>query len=129
MPADSADAFTILERESVLSPMVAERMRRMVGFRNVAVHEHRRLDPAVVRSVVGQGATVLAAAHDLALACALADDAWVLRDGSTAAIGPADAVLTPAGASGLLGVAIAPARGGSGGPLLAPDYRATIRAR
>jgi len=52
VPADSADAFTILERESVLSPMVAERMRRMVGFRNIAVHEYRRLDPAVVRSVV-----------------------------------------------------------------------------
>jgi uncharacterized protein YutE (UPF0331/DUF86 family) len=27
-------------------------MRRMVGFRNVAVHEYRRLDPAVVRTVV-----------------------------------------------------------------------------
>jgi len=52
VPSDSADAFTILERESVLSPMVAERMRRMVGFRNVAVHEYRRLDPAVVRTVV-----------------------------------------------------------------------------
>jgi uncharacterized protein YutE (UPF0331/DUF86 family) len=31
---------------------VAERMRRMVGFRNVAIHEYRRLDPAVVRTVV-----------------------------------------------------------------------------
>jgi predicted nucleotidyltransferase len=31
---------------------VAERMRRMVGFRNVAVHEYRRLDPAVVSTVV-----------------------------------------------------------------------------
>lgn len=52
VPTDSADAFTILERESVLSPTVAERMRRMVGFRNVAVHEYRRLDPAIVRTVV-----------------------------------------------------------------------------
>ncbi|MFM7035251.1 MAG: type VII toxin-antitoxin system HepT family RNase toxin [Planctomycetia bacterium] len=52
VPTDSADAFTILERESVLSPTVAERMRRMVGFRNVAVHEYRSLDPAIVRSVV-----------------------------------------------------------------------------
>ena len=52
VPADSADAFTILERESILSASVAERMRRMVGFRNVAVHEYRRLDPAIVRTVV-----------------------------------------------------------------------------
>ena len=54
VPADSADAFTILERERVLSPAVAERMRRMVGFRNVAVHEYRKLDPTVVRTVVEQ---------------------------------------------------------------------------
>jgi len=52
VPADSADAFTILEKERVLTADVADRMRRMVGFRNVAVHEYRRLDPAVVRTVV-----------------------------------------------------------------------------
>lgn len=53
VPTDSADAFTMLERESILSPTVADRTRRMVGFRNVAVHEYRRLDPAVVRTVAG----------------------------------------------------------------------------
>ena len=52
VPADSADAFSILEHARALSSTVAERMRRMVGFRNVAVHEYRRLDPAVVRTVV-----------------------------------------------------------------------------
>ncbi len=52
VPADSADAFSLLERERVLSSAVADRMRRMVGFRNVAIHEYRRLDPAVVRTVV-----------------------------------------------------------------------------
>jgi len=52
VPADSADAFTLLERERVLSQPVADRMRRMVGFRNIAVHEYRRLDPEVVRTVV-----------------------------------------------------------------------------
>ena len=52
VPADSGDAFAILERDAVLSPAVAERMRRMVGFRNIAVHEYRRLDPAIVRTVV-----------------------------------------------------------------------------
>lgn len=52
VPADSADAFSLLERERVLSSEVAERMRRMVGFRNVAIHEYRRLDPAIVRTVV-----------------------------------------------------------------------------
>jgi uncharacterized protein YutE (UPF0331/DUF86 family) len=52
VPADSGDAFTILERDAVLSTTVAERMRRMVGFRNIAVHEYRKLDPAIVRTIV-----------------------------------------------------------------------------
>ena len=32
VPADSADAFAILERERLLTPSLTERMRRMVGF-------------------------------------------------------------------------------------------------
>ena len=52
VPVDSGDAFTILETARVLGADLAERMRRLVGFRNVAVHEYRRLDPAVVRTVV-----------------------------------------------------------------------------
>jgi len=52
VPIDSTDAFAILERERLLTPSLAERMRRIVGFRNVAVHEYRRLDPAIVRTVV-----------------------------------------------------------------------------
>ena len=31
---------------------LAERLRRMTGFRNVAVHEYRRLDPAVLEGIV-----------------------------------------------------------------------------
>ena len=54
VPADSGDAFTILEREGILPAAVAEPMRRMVGFRNVAVHEYRRLDPDIVCTVVEQ---------------------------------------------------------------------------
>lgn len=52
VPADSSDAFTILEQSAVLTPGVAEHMRRMVGFRNIAVHEYRKLDPAIVRIVI-----------------------------------------------------------------------------
>lgn len=80
----------------------------------------------LVRSVAGQGATVLAVAHDLALACALADDAWVLRDGSTTAFGAAEDVLVPARVGALLGVHAVSAAGAAGGRVLTPDYRATM---
>ncbi len=52
IPRTSAEVFTILEQASILAPLLALSMRRMVGFRTVAVHEYRRLDPAIVRSIV-----------------------------------------------------------------------------
>ena len=52
VPADSAEAFTLLERAGALTPMTAARMRAMVGFRNVAVHQYQVLDQAILRAVV-----------------------------------------------------------------------------
>ena len=52
VPADSAEAFTILERARVLTPATASRMRAMVGFRNVAVHQYQVLDHGILRAVV-----------------------------------------------------------------------------
>lgn len=52
VPADSAEAFTLLERAGALTPVTAARMRAMVGFRNVAVHQYQVLDQAVLRAVV-----------------------------------------------------------------------------
>lgn len=52
IPGDSAEAFTLLERAGLLTDATAARMRSMVGFRNVAVHQYQQLDVAILRSVV-----------------------------------------------------------------------------
>lgn len=52
VPTDSAEAFTMLERARVLTPATAARMRAMVGFRNVAVHQYQVLDQGILRAVV-----------------------------------------------------------------------------
>lgn len=52
LPKTSAEAFTLLEQGGVIVPMLAERMRKMVGFRNVAVHDYRELDWAILKSIV-----------------------------------------------------------------------------
>jgi uncharacterized protein YutE (UPF0331/DUF86 family) len=52
IPGDSAETFTLLERAGLLSDATAARMRSMVGFRNVAVHQYRMLDRAILRAVV-----------------------------------------------------------------------------
>lgn len=52
VPSESRDSFAILQRESVIEPGLAAKLKRMVGFRNIAVHQYRELDPDIVLSVV-----------------------------------------------------------------------------
>jgi uncharacterized protein YutE (UPF0331/DUF86 family) len=52
MPGTLAETFTLLERQGLLDPDLAERLRRMTGFRNVAVHEYAAVDPDIVQSIV-----------------------------------------------------------------------------
>ena len=79
-----------------------------------------------VREAAAAGATVLAATHDLALASALADDAWLLAGGRTWAFGAAPVLLSPERLSAFLGIAIATAAG-QVGAIAAADYAAMLR--
>lgn len=55
VPNTSADAFRLLAQVRVLDDALAERLARMVGFRNVAVHAYRTLDLAIVENVIREG--------------------------------------------------------------------------
>lgn len=79
---------------------------------------------AVLRARAAAGATVLLATHDLALAAAAADHAWLIRDGRTAGFGPAGDWLTPARLEPFLGLPVAVARSTDGRPIPIPDLRA-----
>jgi uncharacterized protein YutE (UPF0331/DUF86 family) len=52
VPQDSRDAFSLLQTAGILSADLAQRMQRMVGFRNVAVHKYTRLNLEVVLSII-----------------------------------------------------------------------------
>ena len=52
LPSTLADAFTLLERGAGLDSELATRMRSMVGFRNIAVHEYQALDPAILKAIL-----------------------------------------------------------------------------
>lgn len=52
LPGTLAESFTLLERAGMLSTELAERLRRMAGFRNIAVHEYTAIDPLIVDSIV-----------------------------------------------------------------------------
>jgi uncharacterized protein YutE (UPF0331/DUF86 family) len=53
-PDSTSDAFTLLERQGVIDSNLAGRLRRMVGFRNIAIHDYQSVDPAIVESIVEQ---------------------------------------------------------------------------
>jgi len=52
IPQDSRDAFDLLARSGRLDPALADGLKRMVGFRNIAVHAYTRLDLEVVRAIL-----------------------------------------------------------------------------
>ena len=52
LPDSLGASFSLLEQAGLLDAALAERMRRMTGFRNVSVHEYRRLNPAILGAIV-----------------------------------------------------------------------------
>jgi uncharacterized protein YutE (UPF0331/DUF86 family) len=52
IPVASADAFELLEAERIIDSRMAERMRKMVGFRNTVVHQYTKIDLAIVQAVI-----------------------------------------------------------------------------
>ena len=52
LPQESRDAFALLQTAGILPSELAGRMQRMVGFRNVAVHEYTRLNLDIVLTII-----------------------------------------------------------------------------
>jgi uncharacterized protein YutE (UPF0331/DUF86 family) len=52
VPQDSRHAFDLLADAGKLDSAVADMLKRMVGFRNIAVHDYQRLNLAIVRSII-----------------------------------------------------------------------------
>lgn len=52
LPQESREAFTLLQKAGLLEPDLANKMRGMVGFRNVAVHDYGSLNLDIVRAII-----------------------------------------------------------------------------
>ena len=52
IPQSSRDVFALLATAGYLPAELAENMKKMVGFRNIAVHEYQRLQLAVTEYVI-----------------------------------------------------------------------------
>jgi uncharacterized protein YutE (UPF0331/DUF86 family) len=59
LPDSVAAFFSVLEGHGILEPPLAERLRRMVGFRNIAIHDYQTLDAGIVEAIVSRHLTDL----------------------------------------------------------------------
>ena len=52
IPQSKKGAFTVLEENNIITPETAKKMRGMLGFRNIAVHEYQELDLDIIKSII-----------------------------------------------------------------------------
>lgn len=52
VPGDLKENFSLLNNAGVIDADLARKMTKMVGFRNVAVHEYQSLDISILKSIL-----------------------------------------------------------------------------
>ena len=52
VPQQTREAFDLLEAAHMLDDVLADRLRKMVGFRKVAIHDYQKLNLEIVRRIV-----------------------------------------------------------------------------
>lgn len=52
VPQSARDVFTLLAQGDWITPATADVMRRMVGFRNIAVHDYQQLQVAIIVAII-----------------------------------------------------------------------------
>ncbi|WP_456470730.1 type VII toxin-antitoxin system HepT family RNase toxin [Caminibacter sp.] len=52
IPKSSREVFEILEKNKIISKELSKNLQKMVGFRNLALHEYDNLDLSIVEYIV-----------------------------------------------------------------------------
>jgi len=52
IPKTSREVFTLLEKSSILTESTGIQMKKMVGFRNLAVHDYQNISLDIVKSIL-----------------------------------------------------------------------------
>lgn len=52
IPQKSSDVFLLLEQKNLITPKTSQNMQKMVGFRNIAVHDYQKLNLNIVVSII-----------------------------------------------------------------------------
>lgn len=52
LPQNSRDAFTFLETEGVIPSSLSQKMKAMIGFRNIAVHDYQEISLVILQKII-----------------------------------------------------------------------------
>ncbi|MED4056938.1 DUF86 domain-containing protein [Niallia taxi] len=52
LPQNSRDAFSLLEAENIIPASLSNRMKAMVGFRNIAFHDYQELNLVILQKIL-----------------------------------------------------------------------------
>lgn len=52
LPQDSRDSFELLQRAGLIDERMMHNLQAMVGFRNILVHEYRKLDLNIMMKII-----------------------------------------------------------------------------
>lgn len=67
-PQESREAFALLIEADLMADDLGNRLMRMVGFRNVAIHEYQKLNLDIVKSIIDEHLSDFTRFAELALA-------------------------------------------------------------
>lgn len=54
VPQETREAFALLEGAGIISSELSDRLKKMVGFRNVAIHDYQKLNLDIVQRIIVQ---------------------------------------------------------------------------
>jgi uncharacterized protein YutE (UPF0331/DUF86 family) len=52
LPQSSRDAFILLEQHDIIDSTLAHKLKTMVGFRNIAIHDYQQVNLSIVQRIV-----------------------------------------------------------------------------
>lgn len=55
LPNELKENFSLMEKANILPADLSEKLQKMVGFRNIAVHEYAEIDVDVLRAILEKG--------------------------------------------------------------------------
>lgn len=55
LPGELKENFSLMEKAGIIPKVLSEKLQKMVGFRNIAVHDYTEIDVNILRAILEKG--------------------------------------------------------------------------